>query len=131
MGFLSQTNDCNNRVAGERFRIMENATSATPVDCIVMQTIEKPGYTPVQCEQPLPCPFCGSQPELAQLAHVTRSERIGRSRKYRQVQVCILASTNTLTSDTFWFKCQECGCTSGGHHKTAQAAATAWNRRSA
>jgi len=110
---------------------MENASSATPVDCIVMQTIEEAGYAPVKCEAPLPCPFCGSAAKLAQLAHETRSERIGRSGKYRQVRYSIIASTRTLTADTFWFKCQECGCTSGGHHATAQKAAEAWNRRSA
>jgi hypothetical protein len=101
------------------------------VQSVVMRTIEEPGYTPVECEDPLTCPFCGSEPRLAQLAHVICSERIGRSRKYRQVKVCIAASTRTLTADTFWFKCQTCGCSSGGHHETAQAAAEAWNRRSA
>jgi hypothetical protein len=91
-------------------------------------TIDKPGYEPVQCEAPLPCPFCGKTPKLAQLAHVTRQERVGKSRKYRTVRVCIVASTSTLKSDTFWFKC-ECGCTNGGTYRTAQAAVTAWNQR--
>ena len=85
---------------------MDIASLATPVDSIVMQTIEQAGYTPVKCEAPLPCPFCGETPELAQLAHSYTSERIGRSRKYRQVRVCIIASNRMLTADTFWFKCK-------------------------
>ncbi len=55
---------------------------------MTLTTIEHPGYAPVQCTNPLPCPFCGEIPELAQLAHVTRSERIGRSRKYRHSRIC-------------------------------------------
>ena len=96
-----------------------------------MPIIAKDGYSPVECDAPLACPFCGREPELAQLAHVTRSERIGRSRKYKLVRVCIFASTSTLTADTFWFKCPKCGCTSGGHHASAQSAVDAWNIRSA
>lgn len=92
-------------------------------------TIEKKGYAPVTCDAPLPCPFCGSDPELAQLAHTTSLQRIGRSKKYETVKVCIICSTNPLVSDTFWFKCPECRCTTGGHHETAQAAVEAWNRR--
>ena len=94
-----------------------------------MITIEEEGYSPVQCDAPLPCPFCGAEPELAQLAHDIRSERIGRSRKYRQVRVCIVASTRTLAADTFWFKCPNCNATTCGHHNTAQKAAEAWNMR--
>ena len=92
-------------------------------------TIARDGYTPVKCDKPLPCPFCGTEPKLAQLAHHMRSERIGRSRRFRQVKVCILASTSTLTADTFWFKCPECDCTTGGHKDTAREASKAWNRR--
>lgn len=110
---------------------VEELKPAVVPQAIFMKTIAKNGYAPVSCEQPLPCPFCGTEPELAQLAHTMRSERTGRSRKYRQVKVCIIASSMTLTSDTFWFKCSKCGCVSGGHHLTAQQAAEAWNRRSA
>ena len=91
--------------------------------------IEQDGYTPVSCEEPLPCPFCGGKAELMQLAHTTRSERIGRSKRFKTVKVCILASTRTLTADTFWFKCAECGCTTGPHHDNAMGASLAWNRR--
>lgn len=91
--------------------------------------IEEPGYTPVECDPPIPCPFCDATPRLAQLAHVTRYERVGRSRKTREVKITIIASSRILTADTFWFVCDACGCTSGGHHATAQAAAEAWNRR--
>jgi hypothetical protein len=94
-----------------------------------MITITKQGYLPVQCDEPLPCPFCGTAAELAQLAHATRSERIGRSRKHRTVRVVIIASTSTLAADTFWFKCPECNATSGGYHGSAQKAVEAWNRR--
>src|SRR6188472_261782 len=92
-------------------------------------TITKDGYEPVVCEQPLLCPFCGSPAELAQLSHITRSERIGRSKNFKQVRICIFASTRTLKSDTFWFKCSECKATTGGHHSDAEDAAAAWNRR--
>jgi hypothetical protein len=94
-----------------------------------MPIITKSGYTPVECDAPLPCPFCGSEPELAQMSHVTRRQRIGRSNKYEDVKICIFASSQTLTADTFWFKCVTCGCTSGGHHSAAQDAAKAWNAR--
>lgn len=95
-----------------------------------MITIQEPGYAAVECDPPLPCPFCGATPRLVQLAHVTQYERTGRSRKTRAVKVAIIASSRTLTADTFWFTCDTCQCTSGGHHDTAQAAAEAWNRRS-
>ena len=91
--------------------------------------VEQEGYTPVKCERPLPCPFCGAEPKLSQLSHVTRSERIGRSNRLRQVKVCIVASTKTLTADTFWFKCEDCGCTTGPHHDNAMNASRAWNCR--
>jgi hypothetical protein len=94
-----------------------------------MITITKEGYFPVQCDEPLPCPFCGAAAELAQVAHETRSERIGRSRKQRQVRYAIIASTTPLAADTFWFKCPGCNATTGGHHGSAQKAAEAWNRR--
>lgn len=94
-----------------------------------MRTYEQKGYVPVICDEPLPCPFCGSEPELAQLAHNTRWERIGRSRKTSEVKVCIIASTQTLTADTFWFKCPTCGATTGNHCTTAQDAAENWNKR--
>ena len=96
-----------------------------------MPVITKDGYTPVECDVALPCPFCGTEAELAQLAHVERWERIGRSRKSRQVMVCLLASTSILTSDTFWFRCPSCDATTGSHQETAQAAVEIWNRRSA
>ena len=92
-------------------------------------TISADGYADVFCDAPLPCPFCGCHPKLCQLAHVTRTERIGRGRKTRTVRVSIVASTSRLTADTFWFKCPECSCTSGAHHDTAQKAAESWNRR--
>lgn len=91
--------------------------------------IAQKGYAPVECDEPLPCPFCGEHPELAQLQHVTRYERIGRSRERQPVRVTILASTNTLVADTFWFKCKSCGCTSGKHCDTAQKAVENWNKR--
>jgi hypothetical protein len=94
-----------------------------------MITIEKEGYTPVECDPPLPCPFCGSKPELAQVAHRTTWQRVGRSRKTEQVKVCIVASSQILTADTFWFRCTECRCTTGPHAKTAQEAAESWNKR--
>jgi len=91
--------------------------------------IKQDGYTPVECDEPLPCPFCGSQPVLSQLEHYYRQERIGRSRKYRTVRIAVIASTRIQKADTFWFACEKCGCTTGGHHETAQAAALAWNKR--
>ena len=91
--------------------------------------IEKPGYTAVECDPPLPCPFCGSEPELAQVAHSQTSQRIGRSRKFRTVRVALIASTRILTADTFWFKCPSCRATTGDHQHSAQGAVQAWNRR--
>jgi hypothetical protein len=93
--------------------------------------INQKGYAPVKCDKPLPCPFCGAEPKLAQLAHHMRSERIGRSRRFRQVRVCIIASTATLTADAFWFRCPVCDCSTGGHKGTALEASQAWNRRTA
>lgn len=92
-------------------------------------TIHKEGYKPVECDEPLPCPFCGDRPELAQLEHITRYERVGRSKRPRPVRVAILSSTREIVADTFWFKCNRCGCTSGPHCGTAQEAALSWNRR--
>jgi hypothetical protein len=92
-----------------------------------MQTISQKGYVDVQCDATLPCPFCGQQPELKQVAH----DMVWTgSRKYRrQVKMAIVSSTRTLKADTFCFRCEGCGCSSGGHHDTAQKAAEAWNRR--
>lgn len=92
--------------------------------------IAQKGYAPVECDEPLPCPFCGEHPELAQLEYVTRLERVGRSHRMRPVRVAILASTGTLVANTFWFKCKSCGCTSGPHCGTAQEAVEHWNKRS-
>lgn len=96
-------------------------------DTATTVVIEKPGYEPVECEKPLPCPFCGSIPELAQLAHTYTWQRKGRSRKQEKVRVCILASSGTLKGDTFWFKCETCGCSSGKHHDNPRDAAISWN----
>ena len=89
--------------------------------------IEKQGYEPVECDKPLPCPFCGTTPELAQLCHVETWIREGR--KSRKVKVCVMVSTEKLKSDTFWFKCQTCGCTTGKHCSNAQDAVKNWNTR--
>lgn len=93
-------------------------------------TITEPGYSPVICDKPLPCPFCGAEARLAQLAHRMSSERIGRSGKFRQVRICLIASSSTLTADTFWFACSECRSTTGPHCNTAQQAVENWNKRS-
>lgn len=89
--------------------------------------IQTEQYEPVECDAPLPCPFCGSQPMLAQLAHITTWT--GPRRARREVKVAIVSSTRRMKADTFWFKCEECDCRSGGHHDSAQKAAEAWNRR--
>ena len=89
--------------------------------------IKKEGYSPVECDKPLPCPFCGGDAELMQLAHETRVERVGR--KSKTVKVCVLAANYELTSDTFWFKCTNCKCTTGNHKATAQEAAETWSTR--
>jgi predicted RNA-binding Zn-ribbon protein involved in translation (DUF1610 family) len=94
-----------------------------------MRTYEKKGYVPVSCDEPLPCPFCGSEPELAQLAHNERFERVSRGGRLEKVKTCILCSAATLTADTFWFLCPICGATSGKHCTTAQEAAENWNTR--
>lgn len=93
--------------------------------------IKKEGYSPVECDEPLPCPFCGGNAELMQLAHTTRYETTGRgrSRQCKAVKICIISSNQELTSDTFWFKCTNCKCTTGSHKNTAQEAAAAWNTR--
>lgn len=44
-------------------------------------TIKRPGYESVTCDKPLPCPFCGSEPELVQLAHAYRTSRRGKPEK--------------------------------------------------
>lgn len=88
---------------------------------------EEKGYAPVEHDEPLPCPFCGSQPKLQQLAH--RMSSVKRGRKYVQERVCILASTLTLTADTFWFTCPSCKCSTGPHCTTAAEAARHWNTR--
>ena len=93
--------------------------------------IDQKGYSPVQCDKPLPCPFCGTYPELCQLMHRDSWQRVGRGRKLEKVRVCIISSSQILTGDTFWFKCPTCRCTTGGHHDTAQKAAETWNNRSA
>jgi formate dehydrogenase maturation protein FdhE len=85
--------------------------------------IEKKGYVPVECDEPLACPFCGSTPELAQLAHSTTY----KNRK--PVRCSIVFSTQTLEADTFWFKCNTCGATTGKHCDTAQEASELWNKR--
>lgn len=92
---------------------------------------KKEGYTPVECDEPLPCPFCGSDAELLQLAHITRFETTGkgRSRKCKEVKVCIVASNRELNGDTFWFKCVNCKCTTGSHKDNAQDAVLVWNTR--
>ena len=85
-----------------------------------MITIKQDGYADVYVDQsPLPCPFCGSAAKLAQLEHA------GTGKK----RVCIIASSRVQHADTFWFKCESCKATSGGHHGSAQKAVEAWNRR--
>jgi hypothetical protein len=93
--------------------------------------IKEEGYLPVECDEPLPCPFCGGDAKLVQLAHITRFETTGkgRSRKCKEVRICILASNYERTGDTFWFKCANCKCTTGSHKDTAQEAAESWNLR--
>ena len=90
-------------------------------------TIEKRGYMPVQCDKPLPCPFCGSEPTLSQLAHTTTSRRVGK--KWETVRICIAYSSQTLQADTFKFNCDNCKATTGRYHDTAQGAVEAWNTR--
>lgn len=84
---------------------------------------EKEGYEPVECDKPIPCPFCGTEPELKQLAHTwTFSKR-------KKVRVTLLASSTILKSDTFWFCCPQCEAHTGPHCKDAQKAVEYWNRR--
>jgi hypothetical protein len=92
-------------------------------------TIEKPGYVSVECDAPLPCPFCGGAAELRQLAHTTTSRKVGK--KWETVRVCIFAASTPLSSDTFWFACCQCNATTGKHCDTAQGAVEFWNRRHA
>lgn len=89
--------------------------------------IKEEGYSPVECDEPLPCPFCGGKAKLVQLSHTIRYQKQGR--KSVPVRICVLASNYELTGDTFWFKCTDCACTTGNHKDTAQEAATAWNMR--
>lgn len=91
---------------------------------IKMVAITQDGYAPVACLEPLPCPFCGTTPELKQVAHNYKTDRRGKV-----TRIAIIASTKTLTSDTFWFQCPSCRCTSGGHHASGMAASAAWNTR--
>lgn len=86
--------------------------------------IHQDGYEPVECSIPLPCPFCGSAAVLKQLEHSYTLDRKGKRQK-----VCIVASTRTQKADTFWFSCESCRASSGGHETTAQAAVENWNRR--
>ncbi len=90
-------------------------------------TIKENGYTPAECDQPLPCPFCGSEPKLQQVAHHECYEGSGRNR--RKVRIMVVSSSRELSADTFWFQCASCKCKSGGMHESAQLAAEAWNRR--
>jgi hypothetical protein len=90
-------------------------------------TIEKPGYVSVECDEPLPCPFCGGAAELRQLAHATTSRLVGK--KLKTVRVCIFAASEPLNSDTFWFACCQCNATTGKHCDTAQGAVEFWNKR--
>lgn len=85
-----------------------------------MITIRQDGYADVHINQiPLPCPFCGGAAELSQLEHAIT----GKGR------VCIVSSSRIQHADTFWFQCESCRASSGGHHDSAQAAVEAWNRR--
>jgi len=89
-----------------------------------MVVITQDGYTPVTCLDVLPCPFCGTEPELRQVAHEYKLDKRGK-----RTSIAIIASTRTLTSDRLWFGCPGCGCTSGGHHSSGIAASAAWNTR--
>ncbi len=93
--------------------------------------IKEEGYSPVECDEPLPCPFCGGNAKLKQLAHITRFETTGkgRSRRCTEVKRCIVASNHERTGDTFWFACDNCKCTTGSHKDNAQEAVAAWNMR--
>lgn len=78
-------------------------------------TIEAKGYEPVTCDKPLPCPFCGSFPRLAQLHRTLQGHTI-------------LASFKVLAGNQFWFKCPVCWI-STRHKNTAQEAVEWWNKR--
>lgn len=87
--------------------------------------IEQDGFEPVECSIPLPCPFCGGVAVLKQLEHVHRLNRKGKVER-----IYIVASSRIQKGNTFWFACESCNATSGGHQETAQAAVNNWNRRS-
>jgi hypothetical protein len=86
-----------------------------------MTTLEKiqiheDGYEPVECDPPLPCPFCGGNARLGQVKR-TASNFI------------IMASSSPIRANVFWFECAACGAKSGKHQSTPQDAANTWNRR--
>ncbi len=72
---------------------------------------ERKGFTPVECDAPLPCPFCGADAAF----HCLKDD--------------IVWSSATLVADRFWFDCSKCHAGAGCHGKTAQQAAEQWNRR--
>lgn len=86
--------------------------------------IYQDGYEPVECSIPLPCPFCGGAAVMKQLEHTYKLDKKGKSQR-----ICIIASSRIQRGNTFWFTCESCIATSGGHQETAQAAVENWNRR--
>lgn len=81
--------------------------------------VEEKGYAPVECDEFLPCPFCGQDGKLHQVSHY----------KYGGKRYTIMSSTRTQVADTFWVSCSRCRATTGNHQKTAQGAAELWNTR--
>lgn len=81
--------------------------------------IEQKGYAPVECDEPLPCPFCGAEAHLKQLAYHDGPR--GRT--------LIVSSSRQLAGNMFWFACMSCRATTGPHADTAQEAVEHWNRR--